>query len=316
MRHPRCFAVLKWLGVGLISSCVAIPTAIAAVGGTYPAVKDWGQQQWDVWALYLMTPLAFFAFVVFILLFISVLAYCGTGPDQNDQMARIANALESLTVKMGGEAPGAKPVQPDNAMHAHVTATSTITGRLDAVEQDSDTANFTGTTGMVGLYVGNIIVAAGSLNEGRLDIAIRGFNGTNEAVSITEVSGHIRAGVGNKRDDTNLPLPELQGAARVDPHGEFIILLRQSMPSGVVADFLGAWSKGENASLDLRELVIRTVAIDQSEKSARLPLWDGVNLRRVDDIATNRNTILSVGTAIASSNAFGVGIGKRNGDGT
>lgn len=216
---------------------------------------------------------------------------------------------------------GSAVVQPGDTVQHH-TATGTLTGagamvsgQMNVTEQGADTMAATGVTGLHGIYIGQIIVAAGSLaSECSIDIAVRGYNGTGETIRLCEIAGHIRAGIGNKRDDINLPLPEMRGVASIGPRDEFIVVLRQSVPEDLVADFLQAWSNGENASLDLRELVIRTVSVNQPEKSARLPLWDGVNLRRVDDIVANRNTILSVGTSIASSNAFGVGVAVRNGD--
>lgn len=224
------------------------------------------------------------------------------------------NQYQSLPQMLADETVGSKPVEP-----VHHDATGDLVGQPGSLSGSANvsfevTGTATGVTGLIGLYVGDIIVAAGPLeSEHRLDIAIRGYNGTGETIRISDVSGRIRAGVGNKRDDIKLSLPVLQGVPKAAPGEEFLIALRQSVPGLLAHDFLQAWGEGKHASLDMRELTISVVAVDNPDKAGRLPLWDGVNLRRVDDIVANRNSIMAVGMAIASSTAFGAAVVTQEG---
>lgn len=183
-----------------------------------------------------------------------------------------------------------------------------ITGRLNATEA-ADTMEATGTLGLHGLYVGNIIVAAGALeSEHRLEIAIIGYNGTGEVIQLSDISGRIKAGTGNLRDMVELPAPIVQGLFKANPGAEFFMAVLQDVSQDQAEEYLTALNSNKQLSLDLREWSITLASLSNPDKSSTLPLWDGVNLRRRDDIVSDRNAVMAVGMATGTSHAHGVGM--------
>lgn len=166
-------------------------------------------------------------------------------------------------------------IRPDDAHHLHNAEPVTLPG----------------------LYVGNIVVSAGSIQDDhRLDLAILGFNGTGKALMISEITGYIRAGGGNLRDMGSLEIPALREPVRSEPGTEFIVVLHQHLKPAQAKAILADLEKG-NTALDLRALKIRAATVNDISVSAELPLWGGVALRRRDDIVSNRITYMSVGVA-------------------
>lgn len=198
--------------------------------------------------------------------------------------------------------PNSVPIAPDHAVHAH-----------SATQLEPVSLQASGITGLHGLYVGNIIVAAAALeSEHRLDLAIVGYNGSGVTIVISDIAGWIKAGNGNIRDMVKLPRSITQGIFRSEPGTEFVLALRQEVSPEQARQYLDAFAGGRHVGMDLREFDIIVASAAQPEKTMRLPLWDGVNLRRRDDIVSSRSTIAAVGVAIGSSNAFGVGIANQN----
>ena len=195
-----------------------------------------------------------------------------------------------------------------------------VSGELNAVEQ-GDTVSATGTvnatlasTGLHGLYVGNVIASAGSLQDGhRLDLAIIGFNGSGESIIIEGVAGHIKAGIGNIRDMAQLETPATRGLARVEPGGEFVLVLIQSLTAAQAGEFLAALDRHKHTQLDLRSLHITVASVSDVSRSTRLPLWDAIALRRRDDIVSNRVTIMGIQAASEVSVALGMLVARVDG---
>lgn len=187
---------------------------------------------------------------------------------------------------------------------------------VESVEA-SDTLEATAVTGLHGLYVGNVIVAAGALeNERRLELAIVGFNGTGESIRLLDISGRIRAGTGDMRDHVKLPEPVMQGVFKAKPGAEFVMAFRQELSEAQALEYLRALEEKKSVSLDLRGWEILVASDRNPDKSGRLPLWDGVNLRRRDDVVSNRNTIASGANLIAGPSAvFGVATVTRKEEG-
>lgn len=184
-------------------------------------------------------------------------------------------------------------IQPDNASHGH-TSGPVLSGSA---------ARFP-----VGLYVGMVIVSANRLkSEKTLEIAIRAFNGTGQSLRIIHINGRIRAGTGNLRDQIELPKPNWLHSVThqpVAPNAEFMVALDQPLNTEATDHYLEALANGKTVSLDLRQLHIVAEVEAIPGTQGRLPLWDGVNLNRRDDIFTNRNTILSVGVAVETDTAL------------
>lgn len=168
-----------------------------------------------------------------------------------------------------------------------------------------DTLSSTGVTSLHGLYIGYIIASASGLaDDRRLDFAIVGYNGTTDTIRIADVNGRIRAGVGNMLGYVKLATPLFQGVLNALPHTEFVLQMRQDVTAEQAHEYLEALDRKEHVGLDLRELNIVVSSIVNPEKTARLPLWDGINLRRRDDIVSTRSHILS-GTATSRISVTG-----------
>ena len=188
-----------------------------------------------------------------------------------------------------------------------------ISGKLEVTEEN-DTFNAEGTTGLNGLYIGYIIVAAGELeNARRLDFAIVGYNGSTDTIRVADVVGRIRAGTGNLRDHVKLPTPLFQGVLNGEPGKEFVLQMRQDVSGEQAEEYLVALGEEKSVSLDLRELNIIVSSVSNHEKRARLPLWDGVNLRRRDDIVSNRNTIMGLQATAEVKASLGMVIARVDG---
>jgi hypothetical protein len=150
------------------------------------------------------------------------------------------------------------------------------------------------------LYVGMVIVSAGSLESaGYIELAIRAFNGADVPLRVATIGGHVRGGIGNA-DGTDLPPVEWQHAFNTEPvptFTEFMVVLHQPLDDETAQAYLHAFDT-DYVALDLRNLDIEMRTLDE-ERHARLPLWDGVSLRRRDDIFTGRIIMMTLSDTVS-----------------
>lgn len=275
---------LKWFPVAFGGGSVAI----AAV---WSSAKDWiaGEASW-AWAK-MSDPWIAFVVVLALAAYAAAIIWSGrkAGEDGAGGDTHIHHHYGTLQERLAEAVePRSTPIQPDNAVHAHTT------GSLVATEE-GDTCNITGVLGLSGLYIGYVFAAAGHLKAKHyLEFAIVGYNGAEVAIQITEVAGRIRAGTGDLRDYVKLPTPLFQGVLNAEPGKEFVFQMRQDVSVEQADEYLAALEDSKSVGLDLRELDIIVSSVANPQKRARLPLWDGVNLQRRDDIVSNRNTIISL----------------------
>jgi hypothetical protein len=261
---------------------------IVAAGQSNPTATSFFNEQVKFWAWAYSAPNT--PIFVIVAIVVWVFAYLWSWPGIK-KLERLDGLLDEQSVK-------APPI-PRSRDIAHVNSAShvkeIVSSSLNANEEP-DTASLTGTVGIFGLYVGAIIVAAGALKDDLyLEIAVRGFNGSNERLVIGEIAGRIRAGIGNVADYIELPPLAVRETVRSEPYSEFTLVLHQSVSAKLSRQFLATFDKEATGigGLDLRALTIKATCEDNLRRWTRLPLWDGVNLRRRDDIVTSRNTILS-----------------------
>lgn len=179
-----------------------------------------------------------------------------------------------------------------------------IAGRLQAQEEGFDTIEARGKTGITGLYVGNIVASASRLKEEHvLILALVGYNGSGEKVIFESLSGRIRAGTGNFRDMEELPPIALVKTVEAEAGQEFVINLEQPLTPNMTAQFLKEVEVSP-ITFDLDGLSI--IAASHSDRGRRcsLPLWNAVNLRRRDELVSNRVTVLQA-AAIRSTATVG-----------
>lgn len=310
---------LRWAPAAVAAALAAI---VYGTPQAYPETRPWFVDRWHDVTAWMIEPWHFgMSFVVaaaVVLVWLWVLFH--TAEEPGHDYAELADLLRQF------------PSQPNvNAIRDSPPIMAVpIEGKADInlapveikananILEGRDVLDAVGITGLSGLYVGNIIVAAGALEIGcRLEFAIVGYNGSSHVIRVSEVSGRIRAGTGNLRDYVNLPTPLFQGVLNAQPGTEFVLQMRQDVTSEQAREYLEALDKKNGIGLDLREFNITVSSVENPEKTARLPLWDGVNLRRRDDIVSNRNTILRVEGAAMSITAGEVRIAtsqqeKRN----
>lgn len=270
----------------------AVGGGAVAISAVWQPAKDWVASQ-VVWAWAGMSD-PWVAFFIVLTILVYVAAFILTGDKEaksvGDTHYHYYAPLDEMIEK--------PPVNHD--------ATGDLVGQGAVIAAlADDTLSSTGVTSLHGLYIGYIIASASGLaNNRRLDFAIVGYNGTTETIRIADVNGRIRAGVGNMQGYANLATPLFQAVLNAPPHTEFVLEMRQDVSAEQAQEYLEALDRQEHVGLDLRELNIIVASTVTPEKIARLPLWDGINLRRRDDIVSTRNHIIS-GTATFRISAQG-----------
>ncbi len=302
---------LKWLGISFFPAIGFVILAGVGIGQTFPESKPWLTLRYhDTIAAMILPSFWIAALCIFF-------AWCATitvarlkvGEDRVGGDTHIHHHYGTLQERLAEAVePRSMPIQPDSAVHAH------ITGVVAAREDGNDTHDATGVLGLPGLYIGYIFAAAGHLKAKHyLEFAIVGYNGAAETIQISEIAGRIRAGTGNLRDYAKLPTPLFQGVLNAEHGKEFVLQMRQDVTADQAEEYLATLEDSMTVGLDLRELNIIVSSVSNPEKRVRLPLWDGVSLRRRDDIVSNRNTILSVGTAVETKVSLGMLIARVDG---
>ncbi len=125
--------------------------------------------------------------------------------------------------------------------------------------------------------------------------------------------GVIRGG-SYKGKSEDLPAPSWKPEVTtqtVPPYAEFMVALEQPMSPATAAEFLKAF-EDSFVSLDFRSLNIVVELVDNPTNRSRMPLWDGVMLRRRDDIYTGRLTMMSASAAIEFSSSATLSGGKND----
>ncbi len=281
---------LKWFPAAVTGTVIATATVWAGA-------KDWIASQ-VAWAWFQLTePWVAISTVLMVAAYAAAIIITGRKGAEGDQKeVHIHHHYATLQEML----PQSAIVIPDNSSHRH------IAGSLNLTEED-DSLSASVLTSLQGIYVGYVIVSAGRLEgDRRLDFAIVGYNGSGDTIRVANVEGRIRAGTGNLRDYCKLETPLFQGVLNAEHGKEFVLQMRQDVGAEQAEEFLVALGQMETLGLDLRGLDILIASVSNPEKCARLPLWDGVNLRRRDDVVSNRNTIHSISAAIEANVSLGL----------
>lgn len=281
---------LKWMPA-------AITGTVIAVAAVWTGAKDWIATQ-VAWAwLQLAEPWVAFSALLLVATYVAAIIISGRkGANVEQSETHIYHHYASLEELL----PRSSIVHQDNSSH------ESIKDKLNATER-SDTLTASAFSGLQGIYIGYVIVSAGGLEiDRRFDFAIVGYNGSGETIRVADVVGRIRAGIGNLRDYSKLPTPLFQGVLNAEHGKEFVLQMRQDVGVAQAEEFLEALGAAGTVGLDLRGLDILVASVSNPHKCTRLPLWDGVNLRRRDDVVSSRNTIHSIGTATETNVSLGV----------
>lgn len=295
---------LKWLGISFFPAIGFVILAGIGIGQTFPESKPWLTLRYQEAVAAMILPSFWIAAasMFFVWCVIMIVARFKIGEERAGGDTHIHHHYGTMQERLAEAVePQSISIQPDSAVHTHTV------GVVAAIEEGDDTLSATGILGLSGLYIGYIIAAAGHLKAKHyLELAIVGYNGTTGTIQISEIAGRIRAGTCNLRDYVKLATPLFQGVLNAEPGKEFVLQMRQDVTAEQAEEYLAALEDAKSVGLDLRELNIIVSSTSNPQKRARLPLWDGVNLRRRDDIVSSRNTILSVGAAIEVQASLGV----------
>jgi|SRR5208337_2603061 len=139
------------------------------------------------------------------------------------------------------------------------------------------------------LYVGNMHASTTSLAaEFFIDIEIRAFNGTGTAVAVTELQGSIKTG-----PNVALPPPRIKEEVfrvrSIQRAAEFYVTLEQHIPRAIAERMAQAIDAGDSVGMELNDLNIFVSPTDNHNQKVRLPLWNGITIRKYQDyIVTGR----------------------------
>lgn len=311
---------LKWLWPAIFAGLLGIATLAVAASQVWPDAKAATGDVYTKAIGMLHFPATWSTLATIFFVWLAAFIWSGMRISKRGDVDALAVApnfrggthyhnYQTLNEKLA-QIPAAQPVQihPDNAHHGHVS------GAVLAKEEGLDNLEAIVITGLHNIYVGYIIVSAGALHiERRVDFAIVGYNGSTDTIRVADVVGRIRAGVVNLRDYEKLQTPLFQGVLNAAPGKEFVLQMRQDVSFEQAQKYLDVLENKKDVGLDLRQLDIIVSSVENPEKSMRLPLWDGVNLRRRDDIVSSRNTIMSLDMAIESNVALSLQVTRSDG---
>ncbi len=138
------------------------------------------------------------------------------------------------------------------------------------------------------------------------------FNGNAEDIYLKGINGQINVSRVDKNDSPKklgkLTSPSFSDMRRnhIPAHDEFTFKLTQNVPK-TLADALLNWDTETEYEFDFEGLNIIVQSTKDSEKSARLPLWDAAALRRIDGrIITNRRIKMRPGRQLRGLSQFAV----------
>lgn len=148
----------------------------------------------------------------------------------------------------------------------------------------------------LGLYVGVIRLTTSAIaDQNTVEISAKVFNASGRAIDVRRVTGAITARIQRNDQTTDvgaLPTPwlveNLEQMQGLEPLKEHLILLEQRL-TPPVREALMALQPGDSVSFDLDGLDVAVEPQDRSAQASRLPLWNGIMLRRpLQDIEAGR----------------------------
>jgi hypothetical protein len=144
-----------------------------------------------------------------------------------------------------------------------------------------------------GLYVGEILAGFDKLREDYvIEIGIRAYNGTGEAISLSGITGAIRFGIFSMQD-TYEPLPPAvlldrgQRTNGIPIFTEMLFILEQRMPSQSAMKLLATLDEGEIVAFDLRKFNILLSLDSNPNETERLPVFS-ITFQKHETIAQGR----------------------------
>lgn len=137
------------------------------------------------------------------------------------------------------------------------------------------------------VYIGDMTVSAGNIDELCIQISIRGYNATGETIRVDRVRGFLTAikkvNGSQVRIGMQLPTPQITNHRQLDAgtpdQSEYFIILEQRIFPAVATDIQNL-ADGHSVQLECERLDIIAVAASEPRRAARLRLWDAVTITR------------------------------------
>lgn len=283
--------VLKWIGISFFPALVAIFMGGLGTAAAFPESKPWLAARFQETLAAMSTGAFWFIALTVLAAWSFVVVVAGNKAaklEKKPDLADLADILKQLIPP---------PIPSPSPLILPLTVIRTIPDRTKGGGALEDaTLEAAGKLFPVGLFVAEVVVSAARLAAERcLEIAIKAFNGTGAPLTLVDtIEGRIRGAKGTLSGALPLPPPiPLPGVTSypVDAGSEFLVAIRQPVPKEAAAEYLKQLET-DQITLDLRALNIRMAVADDPDNRSRLPLWDAVTLRRRDDIATGRLTIM------------------------
>lgn len=148
-----------------------------------------------------------------------------------------------------------------------------------------------------GFYVGDMSADLTHLHENFIEVAIRGFNATGQALRFTKVRGHILLDLCTDAPPTTLPTPrileERTDSSKVPNLKEFLVVLEQRVPAREASAISSLLSSGQTVTLNFEKLQLTREAViaDPEVPALNADLWSEMTIRRVGNHTMVERTV-------------------------
>jgi hypothetical protein len=159
--------------------------------------------------------------------------------------------------------------------------------------------------GPMRLYLGQTHVSADKLDEDLcLEIAVRGYNASDFALSVSGVTGAIRCSGGTIAPEATLPIPVLltnrTNTTNIPPYSEIFLVCEQRVPKAIAEKLSEAFQSHARVAFDMRTLDIVLSAIAEPSHKARLPLG-GFTLEKKEGVFVGGIVYAELRASVGSS---------------
>jgi hypothetical protein len=136
-----------------------------------------------------------------------------------------------------------------------------------------------------GLFVGHMGMDTPKLEtDFYVEIWAKVFNATGVAIAAHHIQGLVKYQDGDEK--ISLPAPQFRAGAApksVANNSEFMVVLEQRIPAEIVRKINAQLSAGTAANFDLNSLDIWLEPVGGPDERARLPIWNGMTLKKYQD---------------------------------
>ncbi|MGH6680519.1 MAG: hypothetical protein ACREDL_16675 [Bradyrhizobium sp.] len=151
------------------------------------------------------------------------------------------------------------------------------------------------------LYVGGVQANIASLTtDFFVELTVKSFNGTGAVIAITGLEGSVKissspAKAGSTTEIGKLPAPRIKeevfSVKSIQSAAEFYVALEQRIPRSVAERMAQVIDSGDVIQLGMNDLNIFVSPLNNPDKKIRLPLWNGISVRKFPDFISSGRII-------------------------